>query len=190
MLKQPHICRTIMKNTSPVPQSRVFLCATGMNQNQEVWLKNCLLKWSNSSLIHCKNNTWEHVWQEVSPDMLHLICEEKLVNTQRRQTLLLIRKVSNKKRESPLSSTISKCSWCWMEAIRQRFSMLQNPLAFTNSLKTSVKVKLERVFRCNSSPAIIRHWEIAPTTTTLSCEAASRSRCVLLGIGLFSKEWL
>lgn len=35
MLKQPHTCRTIMENTSPVSQSRVFLCATGINQNQE-----------------------------------------------------------------------------------------------------------------------------------------------------------
>lgn len=50
-----------------------------------------------------------------------------------------------------------------------------HPLAFTNSLKTSMKVQLERVSHCIGSPTIIRHWKIAPMTTTLSCEAASWS---------------
>lgn len=100
-----------------------------------------------------------------------------------------------KDRESPLSSAISKCSWYWMEAIRQRFCMLQNQsfesLALHKQPENFYESKARgRISHCIGSPTIIRHWKIAPMTTTLSCEVASRSRCVLLGIGPFSKELL
>lgn len=140
-----------MENTSPVPQSRVFFCGTGVNQNWES-MKNCLLKWSNSSSTHCKSNTWQHVWQEVSPDVLYLICEEKWVSQYiRRYTLQLTRKVSNKRREKALFHlqypNAPNLGWrqSGKDSACSRIKVF-NPLAFTNSLKTSMKVKLEREF--------------------------------------------
>lgn len=197
MLKQPHICRTITENTSPVPQSRVFHCATGINQNRDsvTEVLSCEVK---QLIIHPLQE--QHMAACLAGGVSRYVVFDlwwkiMLVNTQRRHTLQLTRKVSNKKREKTLFllqyPNAPDVGWrqSGKDSACSRIKAF-HPLAFTNSLKTSMKVQLERVSHCIGSPTIIRHWKIAPMTTTLSCEAASRSRCVLLGIGPFSKEWL
>lgn len=70
--------RTTMEDTTPVFQRAEYSSVQlGPNKLKNLSLKNCPLKWNNSSLILCKYKTQQHIWQEVSPDVLYLIYEEK-----------------------------------------------------------------------------------------------------------------
>lgn len=143
MLKQPHICRSIMENTSPVSQSRVFLCATRINQNQESVMEE---QSSEAKQLVIDSLQEKHIAASLAGvskcAVLDLWRKIMLVNIQRRHILQLTRKVSNEKREKALFlrqySNAPDVGWMQSgkDSVWSRIKVF-NPLAFPNSLKTS-----------------------------------------------------